>query len=337
MIELTKEQIIDWVSKHFPEYKIRSSGKQICVNNPYGGDSEQHLWISTESAQLKNRFEGKSGYWVHDFRPGHQQYDGSLVNFVRKYLKVSYRQAISELVGKGSIRYSRRNEQNKNEPEHIIQLPTGSKPISNKSSDKVRLMMLDYLAGRCVTEEIAIEHDLYYSPDGIVFPYIEYGEIVYWQERSILNKRFNFPNEENTGRAKTDYLYNFDNVEASSHLIIVESIFNCISVGMNCVASGGATISGKQPEKVRALDPKIVVLAPDNDEPDSYGKRAGVESLKKNYFLLKDRFDLAFTLPPAGIKDWNEMDQKLGIGSAKRYISDNVYKLTIPNLMKILR
>jgi len=326
-MKITKNHIINWLEKHY-EVKITSGGKQARICNPFDNDDDFHFWIGLE--ETVNKFKTK-GYWAHDFRPG--RWSGNFVNFVRKVKNLSRFEAIREITNcnKNDLKNLLRNEQKivVEEIQKELELPPQSFEMSNDTHFKIRDMCLKYLAGRCVNKEKANALNLYYTIFScIVFPYVEYGSIVYWQEREILNKRFNFPNEHKTGLGKTDFLYNFDNVEPGDFVGIVESIFNCISIGDNCVASGGASISGRQVLKLKALGPKVVVLAPDNDD-------AGMKSLKSNYFLLKNDFKLAYCLPPDGVKDWNDFEVANGVGSARKYFENNVFNLNLPSVLKL--
>ncbi len=337
MIRLKQEQIEKWVAAHFPNYKKRSKGTQLVINNPFDGDNDFHFWISTVIGAPK-KFPTRLNYWVHDWRPGH--YNRSFMGFVMDYKKLTYPKAIREVTGldSKSIRHvTLQKSKDENIKEKIISLPPCSVPITIESKDPLQQIALNYLSKRCVSEELAIRLNLHYTPASIVFPYIEYDEIVFWQERHILNKRFNFPEEGQTGLIKTDYIYGFDNVEQpAEHVTVVESIFNCISVWENCVATGGASIAGKQIDKLRILRPKLLVLAPDNDQPDSGGKRAGLESLRANYFLLKAYFNMGYCIPPNGFKDWNQMDQERGQGTARKYINGHTKRLTLSEVMRLI-
>ena len=209
--------------------------------------------------------------------------------------------------------------------EKEVELPPLSKPFTDKSFPQARQLALNYLNSRKVSEQTAIKQQLHYTPNSIVFPYVEYDTIVFWQSRDLIEKKFLFPDESLTGLAKTDYLYNFDNIEPGDDIIIVESIFNCISLGDGCVASGGAIISGAQPRKLRVFNPKVLILAPDNDD-------AGKKSLRSNFFLLHKDFALAYCLPPLGVKDWNDFEQARGVDSARKYVERNTYALTLSKI-----
>lgn len=335
-IKLTGTQIENWVSNNF-RYKRASRGRQLVICNPFDGDDDFHFWISTEETALKQGpRKGHKGFWVHDFRPGRKEYQSSFFKFVSRYRNISYQQAVAEVTGLSStdiklaLRETKRATQKKEEEEKEdveVVLPSCTKPLKD---DKSRMadVVRHYLSTRLVDQERIEKHNLHYSPGTILFPYYEFGVLVFWQEREIMNKRFNFPDESKTGLSKTDYLYNFDNVEIpGSPVIVVESIFNAISLFENTVATGGATIAGRQPKKLQMLDPAYVILAPDNDE-------AGIKSLKDNYFLLKDKFKLAYSLPPPNL-DWNDYEQQNRKGSAAIYLSQHTSWLTLPVLMKL--
>lgn len=328
-LKITPDQVESWISRNF-QYKKKSGGRQIIINNPFNGDTGYHFWISLEDRKNKH---GKVGYWVHDFRTN--QYDGSFVSFVKKYRNISYFAALSEVCGKSNLKDVLRSIKSEPEPEpeieEYISLPSLSNlfTVESKAGD----LALKYLESRGVSKERVLELGLYYTPVSIVFPYIEYGSLVYWQERYVIEKRFVFPDESKTGLSKTDFLYNFDYAEQPhGNIVIVESIFNCISIGDDCVATGGATISsdGKQVAKLEALLPKLVVLAPDNDP-------AGINSLLDNLLVLKKRLDCSFAycIPPKGIKDWNDLDQRDGSGSSRNYIKDNSCMLDIKTAMRL--
>jgi len=173
-----------------------------------------------------------------------------------------------------------------------------------------------------------------YGISEIIFPYIEYAEVVYWQIREIANKRFRFPDSGITGLQKTQFLWGWHRADPRCVLYIVEAIFNAISIGPNALASGGATLEGKQSEKLNVLSPEKVVLCPDNDA-------AGIQSLIDNYEVLKEHKDyLWYCLPPEidGIKDWNDLSQ-LSIKNNelyKKYVEENSIKEYIDKHMKKL-
>lgn len=327
MIRLTQQQIENWVARNF-DYRKAKGGRQLRINNPFCQDDDYHFWISTEPTTTK---KGIRGYWVHDWRDS--DYNYSFLGFVKKYKGISFFEAVAEVTNGTSkqIRDELRRLRQKQTEEEIeikeesICLPH-SESFAEPKNQEFKEMALRYLRKRAVDEKLAISLGLRFTPVSIIFPYIEYGITCYWQERYTLEKRFEFPDESKTGLKKTDFLYNYDNVEQpSEHVAVVESIFNCISVGDNCVATGGAALGEKQVQKLRVLGPRLVVLAPDLDE-------AGIKSLKENYYLLKDSFRVGVCLPPKslkeqGKKDWNDMDQLFGKKAVRDYFQNNTCRL----------
>lgn len=328
-MKLTPAQIENWVSRHF-EYKRRSGGKQLVVCNPYDGDTGWHFWISTSLTENKH---GKKGIWVHDFRPDKYQYSTSFVKFVQTYKNLSYFDALKEICG-GNVKLAdklraQRAEEIK-EPEIIkrIELPK-CRMFSEKVESKARDMALMYLNDRCISEGVAIRYSLGYTPTQIVFPYFEFGELVYWQKREIGSKIFEFPSEGETSLKKTDFLFGFDQIEPGSDVAITEAIIDSISIGDFAVATGGAGIGELQARKIKAMRPSRVILCPDND-------KAGKKSLRHDYELLRGMLpgeSLFMCIPPDPFKDWNGMDQDQSSGASRQYIRCNAESLTLARVI----
>jgi len=322
-MRITPQQIEAWVKKNF-QYKMASGGKQIRINNPFDNDDDYHMWVSLSITPLKKGpYIGKKNYWVHDFRG---TYASSFVGFVKRYLNTNYRQAVSAVVGEkvDPSFYLREDEEVKEEIETILELPQGSKPIIGDKESRARMHAINYLEGRCVNLEKIEKYNIYYTVSSVVFPYFEYGNIVYWQERNLLNKIFMFP-DSSTGANKTDFLYGFDMVNPESTIYIVESIFNCISIGDSCLASGGAVLAGEQLNRLKMLRPKKIVLAPDND-------KAGISSLIKNYYQIKEICPIFYSLPPKP-DDWNDIEQKTK--DSRRIMLENEKKLDLLASIKL--
>ena len=185
----------------------------------------------------------------------------------------------------------------------------------------------------------------------VYWPYYEFDTLVYWQSRSRLNKRFNFPQTEiqdDTGEivaitegSKGDFLYGFDDIEPASYLIITEAIFDKHTLGQQTLASGGAVLTPKQVGKIRILGPRRVILAPDNDA-------AGVKSIFANATLLiNEKIPTYFSLPPKlkysvdgeerVTKDWNELftNIKLSALEIRKMHDSNIKRATSTNLVQL--
>lgn len=274
---------------------------------------------------------------VRDWRPNHKHHDSNIVQFVQDYLKCSKYDAVKAI--KSAKRSDISTILDEEQPEEqnlideiILKLPDDCWSFEN-TSGKLKDICVNYLKSRNISLQLAIDWGLMYGVGTIIFPYIEYGEVVYWQSRDITSKRFEFP-DSSCGVAKTNFLWGWHRADPRTVLYIVEAIFNAISIGPGALASGGASLEEKQSQKLDVLSPEKIVLCPDNDA-------AGIASLIYNYDVLKDHKQyLWYCLPPEidGVKDWNDLDQ-LSIKNNtlyKQYVKENSIKDYIDNHMKPL-
>lgn len=336
MYRLTPNQIENWVARHF-DYRRRKGGEELLICNPFDGDDDFKFNISTIPKTSKRT--GNSGYWVHDWRPSAQHHNGSFIKFVQKYKGLTFKEALKDVCGEEidlrSILSPRRKEVEPEEPEKLITLPSTAIPIDQPKWPKIHQMALNYLESRGISLVDAKTYRLHYTPTSIVFPYIEYDMIVYWQSRTIIGKKFEFPDQRDTGQGKSFYLYGFDNAEPHGTVYIAEAIFCAISLGPGGLASGGAQLSDGQRRKLRALSPSEVVLAPDNDEE-------GTKSIYTNWQLLRGSFNLGYVLPPQPFKDWNDIvksynNKSDGLEFVRKYIHENTQPLTTKSAMQFVR
>ncbi|MDP6586673.1 MAG: toprim domain-containing protein, partial [Anaerolineales bacterium] len=238
--------------------------------------------------------------------------------FVQLYRRCSFVEAFKEVCGKDvtvSSIYAKLKKENAEvksaeaeEREYDIALPSGSLPIIDHKDTLNGRMLVSWLASRGVGEDMIAQYRLHFHSMHVVWPYYEYGSLVYWQERNCLNKVFRFPSE-SVGVTKGMFLYGFDMVEPGDYVVVTEAIFDSHTLGAQTVASGGAILTDKQVHRLRALNPTNgVVLAPDNDA-------AGVKSIISNYELLHPYFKKIFYALPPKLKygddqvatDWNDI------------------------------
>jgi len=315
LFQPTPEQITTWVIRHF-QFKSRKSGVELKINNPFDGDDGLHFNINTIKAKC------------HDWRPGHQQYDGSFIRFVQKYKNLTFQEALKDICGndidlRDILKPKTQNVESEEEKIIDVSLPDGVKSLRDDTS-KMAKMVVAYLMSRGVNLELAYKFDIHHGGGKIYFPYYEYGAQVYWQARAIHDKIFEFPELGGAGIGKEKFLYGFDNVEPLSILIVVESIFNAITLGDGAVATGGADMSMAQARKIRALNPSIIILAPDRDN-------TGIMSVSKNASTLRSivNADIQFVIPPK-VKDWNDMWQ----GNPRLYVDQNAKPANAVNINK---
>lgn len=331
--KITAEQVEDWVSRNF-DYKTRRGGSEIIMPNPFvPGDTQYKFNISLVPKYSKRDVEQKlKTFWVHDWRPDHQDWDSSFVKFVQRYKKCSFWEAIKDIGGTYSrlIHFPhKREKEEEEEVEYIVELPSGSISFRDKKEGKIRKIALNYLRKRGLPEESVISHGLHYSAAFVVFPYFEYGMMVFWQARDLLSKKFAFPDTEKTGLEKSNYLYGFDHVEPTQTVYMVEAVIDALTVGDGALAIGGDSMSKKQVQKLRSLLPGKIILCPDNDD-------AGRALLKSMYADLRPRNpSLYFAVPPDPHKDWNDLEVAMGPGTARKHIEANARKLTPPVLFRL--
>lgn len=336
---ITHEQVSAWVEANFSEFKVRKNGTEYVVNNPFDGDTGYHCNVSCRG--------------VHDWRGDHWagSYKPTFLRFVQLLRKCSYAQAIKEVCG-GSVslrsielqlqRQRNQRDEQEEKGDVLLALPEGSQKIIGSSQPKMAEMLIGWLESRGLTKDRIEAYDLYHYADTVVWPYYEYGMLVYWQSRNRLNKVFNFP-DESTGLGKTMFFYGFDHIEPNDHVIITEAIFGSHTLEAQALASGGAVLEEKQVRKLRIFNPtRGVILAADND-------KAGVGSIPRNYALIKPYYPVFHSIPPKieyiergeklVTKDWNELHTGLGLSLKKirQIFEERIMKTTMNDISRFTR
>lgn len=332
------DEIEAWVRSNF-DVKNKNKKGWLKICNPFQGretgteDTKYHMNIHTGTGA------------VRDWRPNHKHHDSNIVKFVQDYLRCSKAEAVKAIKSaKKSDISSILEEGIEEQPQNLIdeinlKLPENCWTFEG-TNGKLKDICVNYLKSRNIDLQTAIDWGLMYGIGTIIFPYIEYGEVVYWQSRDITSKRFEFP-DSSCGLVKTNFLWGWHRADPGTALYIVEAIFNAISIGPGALASGGASLGEKQSQKLDVLSPEKIVLCPDNDA-------AGIASLIYNYEILKDHKEyLWYCLPPIidGIKDWNDLDQLkvknnelykqyIKEDSIKEYIDNNMKKLDLLTIIK---
>jgi hypothetical protein len=316
-VKPSDDQVEYWISKHF-DYKL--NGDQIRICNP-DGDTKYCMAVSKKEAL------------VHDFRPNHQQYDGTFLRFVADFKNISIREAIKEVCGNNVKRFKddTNHEEIDEEIENEIELPSGSESLRDKKDTKLWRINMGYLVNeRGLDKNVIYKSNIHYLGTEIIVPYYQYGMIVFYQSRRQMDKIFNFPKINN--KKAGDFLYGFDNVEPYSDLNVVESIFNCLSIGNNTVSTGGAKLKDGQIDLIKVLRPSSITLAYDNDS-------AGREAVKKDFASLNKikwlSGNIYYCLPPYSSNDDNQMDwndMKRNKMNPSEYIFNNKIKMTMKDL-----
>lgn len=348
MYKITPQQIVAWVTKHFPDFKPRKNGEELRICNPFTDDDGYHFNISVSKGVCH---DWRGDEWAGPINPRTRKRPCSFLNFVRLYLNCSYKRAAEaiSLASGDTVQFigpSSRHEQPDGRPRAeeppLVAFPTGAAPVGTVGDTMDRIVST-WLRTRGITKEMAELYGVHYVSANAIFPYYEYGQFVYWQQRSAISKQFAFPNERDFGVTKGQFIYNFDNIEPASYAILTEAIFGCISLGAQCGATGGADITDTQIRKLKLLGPKDgIILAPDNDN-------AGIKSIVRNGTLLEQYgFTVLFSLPPEipyesvdgaklVTKDWNELYQhaKLSFKQIREIFENGIMMLNSTSRFKL--
>lgn len=306
MLKIPAKKIAAYIESNF-EFKIRKEGEEYRINNPFVLDTGYHFNINPEKGVCH---DWRGDEWAGPINPRTGKRNCSFVKFVSLHKKVDYSEAVRIILGTDYIVF-RTEVQKLPTVKEEIQLPKGSAKLSSSTYGE-QPMLMRWLKQRGYSDKDIDEKQLHHLGVEVIWPYYEYDELVYWQSRSRLNKRFAFPSSEifdDDGNiigkrefGKGDFLYGFDDIQHSSFVIITEGIFDAYTLGRQALASGGALLTANQIKKLGLLNPKSgVILAPDNDQ-------AGVQSALANMVKLRAAgFSSFVSLPPDGVKDWNEL------------------------------
>ena len=344
---IPEHKIIAWIEKNF-EFKTRKGGAEYRICDPFTGDTKFRFNINPEH-EYCHSWHGDE--WAGPINPETGKRNCSFIKFVRVYRKCSYREALEEVLGAtGELAEFMRPENRAGAEEAkrtvAVALPDGVCLLSS-SADRQAKIVITWLKSRGYTDEAIAKHELYHFGMDVYWPYFEFDTLVYWQSRSRLNKRFEFPDVNvydksgnivgRTEGSKGDYLYGFDDVEPASYLVLTEAIFDQYTLGTQALASGGAALTPMQTQKIKMLGPRHgIILSPDND-------KAGLKSLLDNTSMLEIHgITILYSIPPSieytdqegrkvKTKDWNELFTKIGLSlkDIRALFDKNIRKLTV--------
>lgn len=338
--DLPSEKIIEYIKKNHV-YKVRREGEEYIICNPLNDDIGFHFNINPKKG-ICHDWRGDDT-WAGQVNPKSGKRNVSFLNFIRLIRQCSFEEAYRLIAG---IRpgLSAIEPLGHEVIEDQIQLPAGA-TIINEHGSALMTTILMWLIRRGYNQEDVEHQALHHNGNDVVWPYFEFGEMVYWQSRSFINKTFRFPDRNiyKEGKvvgvnnvSKGDFLFGFDDVAHNGRCFITESIFDKNSIGLGAIASGGAALTDNQCKKLRLTGAKEIVLTPDND-------KAGLQSIVQNYNKIRPYVnDIYYVVPPKAcngknIKDWNELITEAGFGreDIKRYIDNNLVKIDENALIRL--
>lgn len=347
----TPAQITAWVDKHF-ESKPRKDGTELRICNPFDGDEGYHFNISVHKASCH---DWRGDEWAGPKNPKTGKRQCTFLKFVCKFLNCSYHEAaraISAAAGSAvaytAAGYRVEGSEGQDGPKEakekpLVELPPGSEPIIGSKQRTTAGIVANWLESRGVSKELSILHNIHHIGAEVVFPYYEFGTLVYWQTRSSINKIFRFPDQKQFGVNKSEFIYNFDGIEPATYVIVAEAIFGALTLGAQACATGGADMGPMQVRKLKLLGPRDgIILAPDNDV-------AGLKSVLRNGQLLAAAgLSVSVSVPPKIAyrdtdgserltKDWNELytGAKMSLSDIRDVFEDGVVPLDTKTRMTL--
>ncbi len=324
-MKIPPAKVVAWIKANFPDCKSRKDGQWYHINSPFLADTKWHFGIKSDGSLCH---DWRSDEWSGPISPKTGKTNRSFLNFVKIYKNISFQEAVSEVLGvQVNLKdlFGHGDDEIPEVVEYSINLPGGVEELAG-SNDRQAKLLIDWLKSRGYSLEDIAKNKLHYLGMDVYWLFFEYGDMVYYQSRNRFNKTFRFPDVDvrdvagkivgKTVGSKGDYLYGFDDCESHGSIAITEAIFGQYTLMEQTVASGGATLTQTQINKISLLAPtKGIILSPDNDE-------AGVQSIIDNYQKLKAlKYPLYYSLPPKIkyekdgkkklTKDWNELVQYL--------------------------
>lgn len=348
------ERIIAWLEKHF-EVRTRKNGLEYTICDPFDYDTKFRFNINPELG-VCHSWHGDE--WAGPVNPESGKRNCSFLKFVRTYKKCSYKDALKDVLGASEdvsefLRPENRGRALEAQKKVAVAFPGGVSLLSD-ATDKQASLLRKWLTSRGYTDETIAKHELYYLGMEVYWPYFEFETMVYWQSRSRVRKRFQFPDVHiyddkgevigETEGSKKDFLYGFDDVEPANYLILTEAIFDQHTLGAQTLAVGGAILSNQQVKKIKLLGPRNgVILAPDNDI-------AGYKSILANHRLLAMAGYKVFVSYPPDIpyakdgadykvKDFNELftECKWSLTKIRDYFDDNIKPVNVQETVRLRR
>lgn len=352
--QVPPEKIIAWIKNNF-EYRTRKDGQEYQICDPFDYDTRFRFNINPHLGACHS-WHGDE--WAGPINPKTGKRNCSFIKFVSIYRQYSFRDALREVLGtaQDATEFLRRGDSrgsSESQERVSVSLPEGVSLIAGATDNHARLVS-QWLRRRGYTNADIAKHHLHYGGMTVYWPYFEFGDMVYWQSRSRIEKRFQFPDVHvydekgnivaETEGSKGDFLYGFDDAAPASYLILTEAIFDQHTLDEQALAMGGAILTQQQIKKIRMLGPRHgIILAPDNDI-------AGYKSVIANKRLLeREGFKVFASFPPAAtyakggethkVKDFNELYTgcKLSREEIRELFDNNIKRITNRDIIKLRR
>lgn len=198
---------------------------------------------------------------VHCFHAG-CNYHKSVIEFVCEYEGITMKEAFV-LIGEESF-VKIKPEQKRNS----VKLPEYYTPLTNVGY--YGQIAWDYVTNvRGINPQRIEEYLIGFGDKNgtlvVIFPVLnELFEIVYYVEREVGSKKYNFPKLKENELGKSKVLFGLQYAAHEEFIVICEGVFDALSIGFNAVALLGKTASEDQIMLLKSLN-KTFIIALDSD------------------------------------------------------------------------
>lgn len=165
--------------------------------------------------------------------------------------------------------------------------------------------------GRGLDPEVVLRYFIRYAEEGryrgrVLIPIVEDPEIVYFVARDFLgrDKKYKYlnPRPEEIRKKAGQVLFNFDRARRHSPVVLVEGVFDAISVGSTAMAMLGKTLSAGQRTKLVDANVKHLLIIGDRD--------VSIQEKQAQNARLARIFESVRWTPPPAKKDPGDMTRR---------------------------
>lgn len=193
-------------------------------------------------------------------------YKDFCINFVMEYEDIDYREAVDIINDYDEIEYS--SVATFIRKENVFKLPEGFHPLYSNGAFSNRA--IQYVESRGFDSKLLNNWGFGFCDDGdfkgyLIIPFKIKGQLVYYIGRDFLGRSIKYrnPKTEDLNIGKADIFFNEDALELYDDVELVEGWSDAVTVGKQCVASLGWSLSDVQRSKLIKAKPKTLTIIPD--------------------------------------------------------------------------
>jgi len=248
-VVLNAERLYNYFASNFDLSKSTKGWYRFA--NPFKLSSEPTMAIHFDYNFVKCY---KTGYKDH------------CMNFICQYEDITYREAVQLIGGYDELEFKDYTTFVKKQV--VFKLPDHFRPLYSEGIFSKRLIA--YLEGRGFDTRLLNNMGFGYCDDGdfmgfLIVPFTRKGKLVYYIGRDFLGRsmRYKNPKSEDLSLSKSDLFFNEDALDLYDEVYLVEGWSDAMTVGKDCVASLGWSLSPVQQSKLIKARLKRLTIIPD--------------------------------------------------------------------------